>query len=71
MHFDTSDIIVTVDMIEDYTQVSSLPQHSEPLPLIEYMVIMGARCKEKDHWLRLALPSAVSIALDDGFNITF
>ena len=34
MHFDTGDIMITVDMIEDYTQVPSSPQYNEPLPLL-------------------------------------
>ena len=44
MHLATGDIIVTNDMIEGYTQVPSNPHHSEPLSLIEYITIMGARC---------------------------
>ena len=52
VHFDTGDINVTVDMIEDCTQVPSLPQQSEPLPLIEYMAIMAARCTEQDYGLK-------------------
>ena len=34
MYFDTGDIIVTVDMIEDYTQVPSAPQTVSPFPLL-------------------------------------
>ena len=48
VHFDTGDIMVTVDMIEDYTKVPSSPQHNETLPLIDYMTIMDARCVEQD-----------------------
>ena len=48
------DIIVTTDMIEDYTQVPSNPRHSEPLPLIEYMTIMGARYTEQDRGLKVS-----------------
>jgi len=33
VHLPTGDIIVTVDMLEDYTQVPSNPHHSDPLPL--------------------------------------
>ena len=46
VHLATGDIIVITDMLEDYTEVPSNPYHSEPLPLIEYMTIMGARCTE-------------------------
>jgi len=52
MLFDNGDITVTVDMIEDYTQVPSSPHHSEPLPLIGYMAIMGARCMEQNRGLK-------------------
>jgi len=52
VHFETGDITVTIDMIEDYTQVPSSPHHCEPLPLIEYMSIMGARCTEQDRGLK-------------------
>jgi len=52
VHFDTGDIIVTIDMFEDYTQVLSVPQHNEPLSLIEYMTIMSARCVEQDCGLK-------------------
>jgi len=48
----TWDIIVTVDMLEDYTQVPSNPHHSDPLPLIEYMTTMGARCIEQNRGLK-------------------
>jgi len=51
VHFDTEDIMVTVDMIEDYTQVPSSPLHTEPLSLIDYMTIMGACCTECDRGL--------------------
>jgi len=46
VHLPTWDIIVTIDMLEDYIQVPSNPHHSDPLPLIEYMTTMGARCIE-------------------------
>ena len=46
VHLETGDIIVTTDMIEDCTQVPNNPHHSEPLPWLEYMTIMGARCTE-------------------------
>jgi len=52
VHLETGDVIVTTDMIEDYTQVSNNSHHSEPLPLIEYITIMGARCTEQDRGLK-------------------
>ena len=54
VHFDTGDIIVTIDMIENYTQVPSSPQHNEPLPLIGYMVIRVPIVRSKTVGLRLA-----------------
>ena len=42
-------------MIEDYTQVPSYPHHSEPLYLIEYTTIMGARCTEQDHGIKVSM----------------
>ena len=47
LHLATGDIIVNVDMLEDYTLVPNNPHHSDPLPLIEYMTMMGARCTEQ------------------------
>jgi len=52
VHFETGDIMVTIDIIEDYTQVSSSPLHTEPLPLIEYMSIMGVPYVEYDRGLK-------------------
>ena len=52
VHLPTEDLIITVDMLEDWTQVPSNPHHSEPLPLIEYMTIMGARYTEQDRGLK-------------------
>ena len=46
VHLATGDIIVTTDMLEDYTLVPSNPHQSDSLPLIEYMTIMGACCIE-------------------------
>jgi len=52
VHFETEDVMVTIDMIEIYTQVPNSPLHTEPLPLIEYMSIIGARCVEYDRGLK-------------------
>ena len=52
VHLETEDIIVTTDMIQDYTQIPSNPHHSEPLPLIEHKTTMGARCTEQDRGLK-------------------
>jgi len=52
VHLATGDIIVTTDMIKNYTQVPSNSHHSKPLPLIEYMTIIGARWTEQDCGLK-------------------
>jgi len=52
VHLATGDIIVTVDMLEDYTLVPSNPHYSDPLPLIEYMTMMGARFTKQDRGLK-------------------
>ena len=43
VHLATEDIIVTIDMLEDYKSPAT---HIIATPLIEYMTIMGARCTE-------------------------
>jgi len=48
----TGDLIITVDMLEDYTQVPSNTHHRDPLPLINYMIVMGARCTKQDWGLK-------------------
>ena len=52
VYFETRDIIVNVNTLELVTQVPCLPQHDAPLPLIEYMTIMGVRREKKDHGLK-------------------
>jgi len=51
VHFNTGDLLVTLDTIAEVTQISSLPQHTAPLPLIDYMAIMGVRCTQLDRGL--------------------
>jgi len=43
VHLDNGDLLVTIEKIEDVTQVPVPPQHVAPLPKIEYMTLMGAR----------------------------
>jgi len=52
VHMPTRDLVIIVDMLEDYTQVPSNPHHRDPLPLINYMTFMGARCTEQDRGLK-------------------
>ena len=52
MHFDTGDFIISIDTIQEVTQILNSPQRTKPLPLIGYMTIMGARCTEQDRGLK-------------------
>ena len=70
VHLATGDIIVTVDMLEDCTQVPINPHYSDPLPLIEYMTMMGARCIEQDRGSKSIPLFLTYIALDTGSNTT-
>jgi len=51
-HMPFGDIFVTIPLIAECTNVPSYPHHSEPLPLIDYMPIMGARCTIQDRGLK-------------------
>jgi len=51
VHLDHGDLLVTIETIEEITQVPSPPQQIAPLPLIEYMTLMGARCTKQDRGL--------------------
>ena len=35
VHMPTRDLVINVDMLEDYTHVPSNPHHRDPLPLID------------------------------------
>ena len=48
----TGDLVITVDMLEDYNQILSNPHHCDPLPSIDYMTVMGTRCTEQDKGLK-------------------
>jgi len=52
VHMPTGDLLVTLPLLEEVTTVPTITQHSEPLPLIEYMTVMGARCTEQDRGLK-------------------
>jgi len=54
MHFDSRDLVVNINTIEEITQIPCPPQHVTPLPLIDYMSIMGVRCLEKDRRLKVS-----------------
>ena len=52
VHLNHGDFEFTRDTIEEVTQIPSSPQHVAPLPLIEYMTLMGVRCTEIEHGVR-------------------
>jgi len=52
VHFSSGDLVVNINIIEKITQIPCPPQHVAPLPLIDYMFIMGVRCQEKDRGLK-------------------
>ena len=68
VHLATGDIIVTTDMIEDYTQAPSNPHHSEPLPLIEYMTTWVLVALSRTVGSKPVQPSGIYIALDARSN---
>ena len=52
VHMPTGDIIVTLLLLEELTHVPCNPHHSDPLSLIDYMTVIGARCMEQDRGLK-------------------
>ena len=52
VHMPLGDLFITLPLLEEMTSVPSITQHSDPLPLIDYMSIMGARCTEQDRGLK-------------------
>jgi len=52
VHFDSGDLVVNINTIEMITQIPCPPQYDAPLPLIEYMTVIGVRCEEKDSELK-------------------
>ena len=52
VYLDNGDLLVTLETIEEITQILTPPQHAASLPLIDYMTLMGARCTELDRGLQ-------------------
>jgi len=52
VHMPTGDIIITLPLLEKFTHAPCNPHHCDPLPLIDYMTVMGARCTEQDRRLK-------------------
>ena len=52
VHMPNGDFHVTLPLLEEVTHVPTITHHSEPLPLIDYMTVMGARCTEQDRGLK-------------------
>ena len=51
----TGDIVITLNLLEDYTRVPSNLHHRDPLSLIDYMTVMGAHCTEQDRGLKASM----------------
>jgi len=71
VHLDHGDLEVTQGTIEEATQITSSPQHATPLPLIDYMTLMGVRCTELDHGIRVNTTSVTFIVSDVKSNAIF
>ena len=71
VHMLTGDLVITIDMLEDYTHVPSNPHHRDPLPLIDYMTVMGAAVPSKIGGSKPALRLETYIALNAGSNATY
>ena len=52
IHLDHGDLLITLETIKEVTQIPAPPQHTVPLPLIDYMTLMDARCTKLDRGLR-------------------
>ena len=52
VHMPLGDLFITLPLLEEHTHVPIHPQDSDPLPLIEYMTLMGIRCTEQDRGLK-------------------
>jgi len=50
--FESDDLIITVDLIHNVTQLPIPSHHAAPLALINYMPLIGVWCTEMDHGLR-------------------
>ena len=71
VHLDHGDLEVTWVTIEEATQIPSSPQHTAPLPLIDYMTLMGVRCTELDHGVRENTTFRNSHCVNVGSNAIF
>ena len=52
VHMPFGDIFVTIPLIAEITNVPIHPHHSDPLPLLDYIPIMGVRCTIQDRGLK-------------------
>jgi len=52
VHMPTGDFVITLPLLEEFTCVPCNPHHCDPLPLIDYMTVMGIHCTEQDRGLK-------------------
>ena len=65
------DLLVILKPIEEVIQIPAPPQHTAPMPLIDYMILMDAQCTEMDRGLWRVPRFVTSIALDGEYNVTY
>ena len=68
VHMPTGDLVIMIDILEDYTNVPNNPHHRDPLPLIDYMTVMGLAGPSKIGGSKPVRRFAIYIALDAGSN---
>ena len=52
VHMPFGDIFVTIPLISETTDIPIHPHYTDPLPLVDYMPLMGVRCTEQDRGLK-------------------
>ena len=67
----TGDIVIMLPLLEEFTHVPCNPHHSDPLPLIDYMTVMGLAVQNKIGGSKPVLHLETYIALIAGFNATY
>ena len=66
VHFDSGDLIVTLDLIQEVTQLPIPTHHAAPMAFIDYLTLMGIQCMEMDRGLVPALLLETCMTLDIG-----
>ena len=67
----TGDIVITLALLEEFTHVPCNAYHRDPLPLIDYMIVMEAAVQNKIGGLKPVLHSETYITLVARFNAIY